>query len=101
MGNTLHGGCAGALIDDLGSVLLGAISKPGLFSRFGATKNLSSTFIRPVSLGEEVRLISELEYIGDKRALMRGKLYRVDTNELCVITENDRANTDPQVRAKM
>lgn len=99
--NTIHGGLTGALIDDLSTVLSGAVSQPGLFSQIGASKNLNSTFIRPVSLGEEVRVVCELKYVGKKRVLMRGRLYKIDTDELCVITENDRANTDPQVRAKM
>ncbi|KAJ5947582.1 hypothetical protein N7466_000597 [Penicillium verhagenii] len=97
----LHGGCMVLLVDDLTTVLLGAVSKPGLFSRYGASKNLNTTFIRPLALGDEARIVSEVEYFGKRRAVLRAKLYRVEGNELCAILENDRANTDPPTLSKL
>ncbi|KAJ5708959.1 hypothetical protein N7493_010293 [Penicillium malachiteum] len=99
--NVLHGGCAVLLVDDLTTVLLGALSKPGLFTRMGASKHLSATLIRPLRQGEEARIVSEIEYSGKNRAVLRAKLYRVESGELCAILENDRANTDPPVKSNL
>lgn len=77
------------------------MSRPGLFSRFGANKNLTTTFLRPVPVGERVRVVCEMDYFGKRRALLKGRLLRVEGNELCVVSLNDRVNTDPDVGSKV
>ncbi|KAJ5649703.1 uncharacterized protein N7484_003426 [Penicillium longicatenatum] len=67
----LHGGYAVLLVDDMTTVLLGAVSEPRLFSRFGASKNLNAKSIRPLELGDEARIVFELEYLGKRRAVLR------------------------------
>lgn len=91
------------LVDDLTTVLLGAVSKPGFFTKVGATNNLRATFIRPLRIGDEARIVSEVEYFGKKRAVLKAMVYRVvgDGYELCAILGNDRSNTDLPVVSKI
>nr|XP_001399449.2 thioesterase family protein [Aspergillus niger CBS 513.88] len=90
----LHGGCAATLIDILSSTLLIALSKPGLYSYGGVSRNLKTTYIRPVPAGTEIRVVCELVHMGKRMALLRAEIQKLD-GSVCVVAEHDKANSDP------
>ncbi|BDD56089.1 hypothetical protein MAP00_001565 [Monascus purpureus] len=93
MGN-LHGGCAATIIDILTSTVLIAMSKPGIFTSGGVSRNLKVTYLRPVPEGTEARVICEVVHIGRRLAYLRAEIRRADTGALCMIGEHEKANTD-------
>ena len=93
MGN-LHGGCAATLIDVLTSTILMGVSRPGVFTSGGVSRNLKVTYLRPVPEGTEIRLICEVVNVGRRLAYLTAEIHRADTGALCMIGEHDKANTD-------
>lgn len=91
----LHGGCATTIIDTLTTVLLFSLSKEGLYSLGGVSRNLHTTFIRPIPVGTAMRLVCSLKHAGKRLVLLQANLHRADDNALCVIGINEKANTDP------
>lgn len=87
----------GLLGDDLSSVLLGALSRPGYYSQLGANRGITTNLIRPMKVGNKVRVVTSVVYIGDKRVLLRSSFYRLDQDDLYAIVESDRTNTDAVV----
>ncbi|OXV11699.1 hypothetical protein Egran_00543 [Elaphomyces granulatus] len=98
---TLHGGCAATLIDTLSTCILEGVSKPGIFSLGGVTRNLKLTYLRPVPLSSEARLICEVVHVGRRLALLKAEIRKVDNGDLCVVGEHEKANTDPQTAQKI
>ncbi|KAJ5907629.1 hypothetical protein N7495_000311 [Penicillium taxi] len=99
--DNLHGGCAATLIDVLSTSILLAMSKPGRFALGGVSRNLKTTYIRPVPTGSEARIVCEVIHIGKRLALLRAEIQRADTGDICVVGEHEKANTDPEVNQKI
>lgn len=97
----LHGGCAATLIDNLSTMILLGMSKPGKFALGGVSRNLKCTYLRPVPQGSEIRLVCIVVHLGKRLALLRAELYRTDTGGLCVVAEHEKANTDPETDEKL
>ncbi|PLB45594.1 thioesterase [Aspergillus steynii IBT 23096] len=97
----LHGGCVSTVIDTLSTLFVAALSKPGLYSLGGVSRHLHTTYLRPVPVGSEVRLVCSLKHAGKKLVLLKANLHRVDDGGLCVIGVNEKANTDPPRGARM
>ncbi|OOF99691.1 hypothetical protein ASPCADRAFT_1358 [Aspergillus carbonarius ITEM 5010] len=91
---SLHGGCAATMVDILSSTLILALSKPGHYSLGGVSRNLKLTYLRPVPVGTEIRVMSEMVHMGKRMALMRAEIQRID-GSICVVAEHEKANTDP------
>ncbi|KAH8434066.1 PaaI family thioesterase [Aspergillus melleus] len=98
---TMHGGCAITLVDELTTILLAAMSKPGLYSRYGVSKGLRTSFLRPIARGAEVRAVCELTYMGEKQAFLQTRMFEVDGGRLCLLAEHEKVNTDSQAQAKL
>ncbi|RDW90800.1 PaaI family thioesterase [Aspergillus mulundensis] len=100
LGN-LHGGCAATLFDVLSSMILLGVSKPGFFELGGVSRHLNVTYLRPVPVGTRVRLVSKVVSMGKRLALMRSEILRVHEDgreEVCVVSDHEKANTDPEVK---
>lgn len=89
------------IIDTLSTLFLGALSKPGFYSLGGVSRHLHTTYLRPVPMGSEVRLVCSLKHAGKKLVLLKANLHKVDNGELCVIGVNEKANTDSPKGAKL
>ncbi|KAL1982886.1 hypothetical protein VTN96DRAFT_814 [Rasamsonia emersonii] len=100
LGN-LHGGCAATLIDNLSTTILIGVSRPGIFQYGGVSRNLNVTYLRPVPLDTEIRVICEVVHVGRRLALLKAEIRRVDNDELCVIADHQKANTDPDSNQKL
>lgn len=97
----LHGGCAATLVDNLSTAILMGVSRPGVFQYGGVSRNLNVTYLRPVPLDTEIRLICEVVHVGRRLALLKAEIRRVDNDELCVIADHQKANTDPESDQKL
>ncbi|CAK47593.1 hypothetical protein An02g03130 [Aspergillus niger] len=73
---------------------MAALSKPGLYSYGGVSRNLKTTYIRPVPAGTEIRVVCELVHMGKRMALLRAEIQKLD-GSVCVVAEHDKANSDP------
>ncbi|KAJ5758728.1 hypothetical protein N7520_005884 [Penicillium odoratum] len=94
---SLHGGCAATLVDILSTVILLGVSSPGKFGFGGVTRNLRLTYLRPVPIGTEARIVCEIVHVGKRLALLRAEIQKADTGDVCVVGEHEKANTDPEV----
>jgi acyl-coenzyme A thioesterase 13 len=100
MGN-LHGGCAATIVDNLSTTILIGVSRPGAFQYGGVSRNLNVTYLRPVPLDAEIRVICEVVQVGRRLALLKAEIRRVDNDDLCVIADHQKANTDPESDRKL
>lgn len=98
---SLHGGCAATIIDNLTSTILMATSRPGMFQYGGISRNLNVTYLRPLPLNVELRLICEVVQMGRRLALVKAEMRRVDDNSLCVVGDHQKANMDPEANQKL
>ncbi|KAL5336222.1 HotDog domain-containing protein [Aspergillus crustosus] len=97
LGN-LHGGCAATIFDILSSMILLGASKPGVFEFGGVSRHLDVTYLRPVPVGTTVKLVSRMVHMGKRLALMRSEIVRVDDGAVCIVSDHEKANTDPEVK---
>ncbi|KAA8650624.1 hypothetical protein EYZ11_002753 [Aspergillus tanneri] len=98
---SLHGGCAATLIDNLSTTILMGVSKPGYFSIGGVSRNLRVTYLRPVPLDTEARLVCEVVQVGRRLAFLKAEISRVDNGDLCIVGEHEKVNTDPSTGRKL
>ena len=56
----LHGGMSAGLYDTATTWLLHAIRKPGFWMRYGTTRSLNMTYMRPAMEGEMLRMETEV-----------------------------------------
>jgi acyl-coenzyme A thioesterase PaaI-like protein len=78
-------------------ILLG-VSKPGQFEYGGVSRHLNVTYLRPVPVGTMVKLVSRVVHMGKRLALLRSEIVRVDNGNVCMVSDHEKANTDPEVR---
>lgn len=99
---SLHGGCSSTIIDVLTSLLAIAVSRPGVFELGGGvSRNLNLTFLRPVPVHSEIRVVVELTQMGKRFALMRTEIRRAEDDALCVLSEHQKVNVDPPANSKL
>ncbi|KAL1992123.1 hypothetical protein VTN49DRAFT_4155 [Thermomyces lanuginosus] len=100
LGN-LHGGCAATLIDNLSTTILWGVSSPGLFESGGVSRNLNLTYLRPVPVGADIRIICEVVQLGKRLALLRSEIRLNDSQgTVCVISDHQKFNTDARSAGK-
>jgi acyl-coenzyme A thioesterase 13 len=97
----LHGGCAATLVDVLSTTILLGVSQPGKFRFGGVSRNLKLTYLRPVPMETEARMVCEIVHVGKRLALLRAEIQKVDSGDVCVVGEHEKANTDPEVDQKI
>lgn len=100
LGN-LHGGCATTIIDNLSSTVLLAAGRPGFYSAGGVSRNLNLTYLRPVPVGTEIRIVCEVVNMGRKLALLKGEIRKANDDAVCVVASHEKANTDDPEHAKL
>lgn len=89
-GGNLHGGAAATLLDLLTSTALLTIAKPGFLDAGHVSRNLNTTYLRPVPPGTECVVECEVVAAGKNTAMVRGVLKTLD-GKICVHCAHDKA----------
>ncbi|KAK0630646.1 HotDog domain-containing protein, partial [Bombardia bombarda] len=94
---TLHGGCIATLFDYCTTmpVMLVSSVADGFWSRMGVTRTLNMTYLRPIPVGTEIRIVCEVLAVGKRLGAIRGEMRRASDDALLVTCEHGRVNTDP------
>lgn len=96
-GNSLHGGCASTLLDNLTSSTFVTRAGDVYVDTGSVTRTLTITFHRPVPVGTKVRIICEVVNIGRNFAHCKGQIELPD-GKVAITCVHDRAMVN---RAKL
>jgi acyl-coenzyme A thioesterase PaaI-like protein len=80
---------------------LALIAKPGFWTRFGVSRTLNVTYLRPVPNGEVVLVECEILDAGRRMCSLRGVMRRESDGKVLVVCEHGKFNTDPEVSSKV
>jgi acyl-coenzyme A thioesterase 13 len=89
-GGNLHGGAAATILDTLTSTALLTIAKPGFLDAGHVSRNLNTTYTRPVPVGTKCLVECEVVAAGKNTALVRGVIKTMD-GKACVHCVHDKA----------
>lgn len=92
---TLHGGCAATLFDYLTTLPLNVVARPGgYWQRLGVSRNISVTYLRPVTVGDEVLIETEIVQVSKRMAVLRGTMRRKSDGKIAMTCEHQKVNID-------
>ena len=100
LGN-LHGGCTATLFDICTTIALAPIAKPGFWAYAGVTRTLSLTYLRPMGLGEEIVIESEVVHAGKRLCMIKGTMKRKSDGAITATCEHGKASIDPELTSKI
>ena len=100
LGN-LHGGCIATLFDYCTTMPLALVSKPGFWYYLGVSRNINTTYLRPIPVGTEIFIECEVVAIGKRLASLSGKMRRAVDGALLATCEHGKVNTDPEAGGKL
>jgi len=89
-GGNLHGGAAATILDTLTSTALLTIAKPGFLDYGHVSRNLSTTYLRPLPAGSQARVECEVVAAGKNTAMVRGVIKTLD-GKIAVFCAHDKA----------
>jgi acyl-coenzyme A thioesterase 13 len=89
-GGNLHGGAAATILDSLTSTALLTIAKPGFLDAGHVSRNLNTTYLRPLPVGSKVRVECEVVAAGKNTAMVKGVIRTVD-GKVAVFCAHDKA----------
>lgn len=89
-GGNLHGGAAATLLDSLTSTSLLTIAKPGFLDAGHVSRNLNTTYLRPVPVGSKCTVECEVVAAGKNTAMVRGVIKNAD-GKVAVFCVHDKA----------
>lgn len=87
---TLHGAAACLMIDAVTHVTQMCALRPQSWLSGGASRSLNVTFLRPVNVGDIVRVEGEVVHAGKAMMALRGNISRTCDSQLCVVGEHDK-----------
>lgn len=91
----LHGGLIAAVIDVCSSFTI-KLSSGIKWSLIGISVDLSVSYLRGVSPGSPIKLVCQLERIGNRLATIYTRVYDNDNN-LCYTSTHTKYRTDPKL----
>jgi uncharacterized protein (TIGR00369 family) len=97
----VHGGCISTLFDFCTSAVFGMVNRPGHWFFLGVSRSLNVTYLRPMPIGEEVLVESELLSAGRNLAHIKGRIRRVSDGTVLATCEHDKVNADPPAESKL
>jgi acyl-coenzyme A thioesterase 13 len=89
-GGNLHGGAAATILDTLTSTALLTIAKPGFLDAGHVSRNLNTTYLRPLPAGSKVTVECEVVAAGKNTAMVRGVIKTQD-GKIAVFCAHDKA----------
>jgi uncharacterized protein (TIGR00369 family) len=94
-GGNLHGGAAATLLDTLTSTALLCISKPGFLDAGHVSRNLNTTYLRPLPAGTKCIVECSVVAAGKNTAMVKGELKTLD-GKIGVLCVHDKAVFKPK-----
>jgi len=89
-GGNLHGGAAATILDSLTSTALLTIAKPGFLDAGHVSRNLNTTYLRPLPAGSKALVECEVVAAGKNTAMVRGVIKTAD-GKIAVFCAHDKA----------
>lgn len=89
-GGNLHGGIATTLFDNLTTLALLTIAKPGYWDTFGVSRTLTVSFLRPLPANSKVLVDCEVVAAGKRMVNIMGTMKTAD-GKICVTCVHDKA----------
>lgn len=89
-GGNLHGGAAATILDTLTSTALLTIAKPGFLDAGHVSRNLNTTYLRPLPAGSKATVECEVVAAGKNTAMVRGVIKTQD-GKIAVFCAHDKA----------
>lgn len=80
---------------------LALVSKPGFWYYLGVSRNINTTYLRPIPVGTEIFIECEVVAIGKRLASLSGKMRRAVDGALLATCEHGKVNTDPEAGGKL
>jgi acyl-coenzyme A thioesterase 13 len=93
-GGNLHGGAAATLLDTLTSTALLVIAKPGYLDAGHVSRNLNTTYLRPLPAGTKCIVECNVVAAGKNTAMVKGTLKTLD-GKVAVFCAHDKAVFKP------
>ncbi|TIA54934.1 hypothetical protein D6C79_00733 [Aureobasidium pullulans] len=92
----MHGTAQTLIYDNLTTLALAPISKPGFWMLGGVSRVLDVKFLRPAGVGEKVTVEVEVVHVGRAAASLRGVM-KDGKGRVLSTCEHDKSNIDPEV----
>ncbi|THX13156.1 hypothetical protein D6D17_03447 [Aureobasidium pullulans] len=92
----MHGAAQTLIYDNLTTLALAPISKPGFWMLGGVSRVLDVKFLRPAGVGEKVTVEVEVVHVGRAAASLRGVM-KDGKGRVLSTCEHDKSNIDPEV----
>lgn len=89
-GGNLHGGAAATLLDSLTSTALLTIAKPGFLDAGHVSRNLNTTYLRPLPSGTKCTVECNVVAAGKNTAMVKGVIKTLD-GKIAVFCAHDKA----------
>lgn len=89
-GGNLHGGAAATLLDTLTSTALLVIAKPGYLDAGHVSRNLNTTYLRPLPMGTKCIVECSVVAAGKNTAMVKGTILTTD-GKVGVFCAHDKA----------
>jgi acyl-coenzyme A thioesterase PaaI-like protein len=80
---------------------LAPIAKPGFWAFAGVTRTLSVTYLRPIPVGEEILIESEVVHAGKRLCTIKGTMRRKRDGAIMATCEHGKVSIDPEVGGKL
>ncbi|KAI5210605.1 hypothetical protein E4T39_00252 [Aureobasidium subglaciale] len=94
--SNMHGAAQTLIYDNLTTLALAPVSKPGFWMLGGVSRVLDVKYLRPASVGEKVTVECEVVHVGRVQASLRGVM-RDSKGRVLSTCEHDKTNIDPEV----
>ncbi|EPS42710.1 hypothetical protein H072_3344 [Dactylellina haptotyla CBS 200.50] len=90
----LHGGAASTIFDIATSMVLVLVQKDGFWERWGVSRTLNCTYLKPAPAGINITVFCEIVSLGKRLVHMRGVM-KNEKGDILVTCEHGKVSVDP------
>lgn len=100
LNSVLHGGAACTILDNITTLALPPIARPGYWDKFGGvTRTLNISYLKAVPVGTTVRVHAEVVQHGKTMCMIRGRMTSVDSNTVYCVGEHHKVGLVPKPKS--